>query len=182
MKRTLLNQWLLLAFASTCTSLHAEDSAPLPLCYPKAEIPAILATLDKNDDQLRIDSNKAVLIDNQTAEFTGPLQLTYRDTLLTAPMARVSKIDQSMFADGGISYYSSTLKVSSSSFSANLAANKVTMRDAEYRFISQAGRGYANEMSASDQGVTLSQATFSTCPARTATGCQNGTGLPSSNA
>jgi LPS-assembly protein len=170
MKRTLLNQWLLLAIAGTSTSgwahaaASASDTPPTQLCYPKADIPAILATLDKNDDQLRIESAKAELIDNQTAEFSGPLQLTYRDTLLTAPMARVSKIDQSMFADGGISYYSSALKVSSSSFSAQLAQNKVTMRDAEYRFISQAGRGYASEMSASDEGVVLNQATFSTCP------------------
>lgn len=170
MKRTLLNQCLLLAMASTSCSIwaaaaeSANKASAVQLCYPKADIPAILATLDKNDDQLRIESNKAELIDNQTAEFSGPLQLTYRDTLLTAPMARVSKIDQSMFADGGISYYSSALKVSSSSFSAQLAENKVTMRDAEYRFISQAGRGYASEMSASDEGVVLNQATFSTCP------------------
>ena len=64
MKRTLLNQWLLLALAGTCTSLQAEDTAPLQLCYPKADIPAIMATLDKNDDQLRIDSNKAELIES----------------------------------------------------------------------------------------------------------------------
>lgn len=184
MKRTLLNQWILLAIGGAVApwSVQADGSAhaneqvqanqpqpnvsaqPVQQCYPKPELPAALKNLDKNDEQLRIDSGRAELIGNQVAEFSDTVQLTYRDTLLTAPSARFSKLEQSMSADGGISYYSSMLKVSSSSFSARLAENKVTLQDAEYRFLGQAGRGYATEMSATDQQVALQDASFTTCP------------------
>lgn len=163
MKRTLLNQWILLAIGAAAP-WFSHATTPIMQCYPKPDVPPILASLNKNDNQLRIDSGRAELIGNQVAEFSDTVELTYRDTLLTAPSARFSKPEQSMSADGGISYYSAMLKVSSSSFSARLAENKVTLQDAEYRFLGQAGRGYAAQMSASDESVELNQASFTTCP------------------
>ncbi len=151
----------LLMFGLPGLALAAE---PVRQCYPTLTLPERLAQLDKNDNNLRIFSGKVRLNDNQSAVFSDGVELTHRDTLLSAPSATFSKAEQHMFADGGISYYSSQLKVSSSSFSARVNDNNATMTDADYRFISQAGRGYAKEMQASSEQVTLKEASFTTCP------------------
>ncbi|WP_430457049.1 LPS assembly protein LptD [Rheinheimera sp.] len=151
----------LLMFGLPGLALAAE---PVRQCYPTLTLPERLAQLDKNDNNLRIFSGKVRLNDNQSAVFSDGVELTHRDTLLSAPSATFSKAEQQMFADGGISYYSPQLKVSSSSFSARVNDNNATMTDADYRFISQAGRGYAKEMQASSEQVTLKEASFTTCP------------------
>ncbi len=151
----------LLIFGLPGLSLAAE---PVRQCYPSLSLPERLKQLDKNDNNLRIFSGKVSLNDNQSAVFSDGVELTHRDTLLSAPSATFSKTEQKMFADGGISYYSPQLKVSSSSFSARLDDNNATMADADYRFISQAGRGYAREMRASSEQVSLKEASFTTCP------------------
>jgi LPS-assembly protein len=168
MKRTVINQWVILAIAAMSTQVLAQEQtpvkAPVLQCYPTLTIPAAVSGLDKSDNRLRIDSDHAEILDNQTANFSGNVTLSFADTLLTAPNAHFSNAQQSMSADGGISYYNSMLKVSSSSFSAKMAENKVLLTDAEYRFLTQAGRGYASQLTASDRQVQLNQASFTTCP------------------
>lgn len=168
MKRTVINQWVLLAIVAMSASAQAQESAsataPVLQCYPALNVPAAFNQLDKSDTRLRIDSDSTQIIENKTANFAGNVTLSFADTLLTAPQAQFSNAEQSMSADGGINYYSSLLNVSSSSFSANLTNSQVSLRQANYRFISQAGRGYADELSASNRQVQLNNASFTTCP------------------
>lgn len=148
-----------------CSSFAAlAETAAGSACYPALQLPERLQTLDKNNDRLQISSGKVLLDDNQSAVFSQGVELAYRDTLLTAPTARFSKINEEMFADGGISYYNPQLKVSSSAFHAKLAENSALLTDADYRFIRQAGRGYAKELQANDKKLRLTDASFTTCP------------------
>lgn len=168
MKRTVINQWVILAIAAMSTQLLAQEQTPerqpVMQCYPTVAIPSAVRSLDKTDNRLRIDSDSATIVENQTASFAGNVTLSFADTLLTAPTAHFSHVEQSMSAHGGISYYNSMLRVSSSSFNAKMSENKVVLQDAEYRFLSQAGRGYASELRATDRQVQLHQASFTTCP------------------
>lgn len=164
MKYTVLHRMMILSFTGMPLASFASDIAPVLQCYPQIQLPERLATLNKNDDSVRIFSGSVDLVDNQSANFSNGVELTHRDTLLSAPSATFSKLDQTMFADGGISYYSPMLKVSSSSFRATMGNNSATLNDADYRFTRQAGRGYAQELTANDQQVDLVNASFTTCP------------------
>jgi len=143
MKYTVLHRMMILSFTGMPLTSFASDIAPVLQCYPQIQLP---------------------VVDNQSANFSNGVELTHRDTLLSAPSATFSKLDQTMFADGGISYYSPMLKVSSSSFRATMGNNSATLNDADYRFTRQAGRGYAQELTANDQQVDLVNASFTTCP------------------
>ena len=148
-----------------CSSFAAlAETAAGAQCYPALQLPARLSTLDKNNDQLQINSGSVQLDNNQSAVFSDGVELTYRDTMLLAPNARFSKISEEMFANGGISYYNPQLKVSSKSFQAQLANNTALLTDADYRFTRQAGRGFARELQAQDKQLRLSEASFTTCP------------------
>lgn len=144
---------------------HAE-TAPLAVCYQPLSVPPAFARLDPLNPTIRIRSDNVELIDSQMANFTGNVEISYRDTLLLAPTASFSSSQQSMAAHGGITYFNNSIQVSGSQFNANFSQDSAQLDDADYRFISQAGRGYARHLTASEQRLTLDQALFTTCPLR----------------
>jgi LPS-assembly protein len=146
-----------------CGQLQADEPV-IPMCYQPLVQPDELNTLDPNDNAVRINSDITDLSGNQTAVFNGNVEIIHRDTLLSAPSARFSRSEQSIFADGGIEYFNSSLKVSASSFNADTVNSVARITDAEYQFIAQAGRGYADTLFASPEQISLNQALFTTCP------------------
>ncbi|MCD1597212.1 LPS-assembly protein LptD [Rheinheimera aquimaris] len=148
---------------AACAIAYAE-AAPAEVCYIPVQQPAALASLNAADPTISIASDSVALSDNQNAQFNGNVEISYRDTLLLAPRASFSSISQTMTADGGLDYFNGTLQVSGSRFSADMQQNNARLDDASYRFLTQAGRGYAEHLTASEQQVLLDQALFTTCP------------------
>lgn len=134
------------------------------MCYQPLTQPAVLSDLDPDDNSVRIISDSADLRGEQMALFNGNVEIIHRDTLLTAPSARFSRNEQRLFADGGIEYFDSSLKVSASSFIADTNDNTAAISNAHYQFIAQAGRGYAERLQASPAQIRLDKALFTTCP------------------
>ena len=140
------------------------DTLPTAMCYIPMQPPAALGQLDITDPTIRISSDHVDLTENQQAQFSGNVEISYRDTLLQAPQAHFSSNTNTMLASGGLNYYNSALQVSGSQFQASLADNSAKLDDASYRFLTQAGRGYAKYLTASERQVLLDQALFTTCP------------------
>lgn len=146
-------------------SIHAlADEPVLQQCFIPAPPPLSLSSLDPADDSLRIRSRQVELYDNQTARFSGGVEIIHRDTLLSAPQAYFSRNTQSMSAEGGIQYFNADMQVKGSNFQASLLDNKAILSDASYQFSTQAGRGFASSLTATEQQVILNQAYFTTCP------------------
>ena len=143
--------------------VYAETDLP-GVCYIPEQPPAAWSELNADDATIRISSDAVNLSNNQQAEFNGQVEISYRDTLLLAPKAHFSSDTQTMLADGGIKYFNSELQVSGSKFTADMTSGKAKLDDASYRFLTQAGRGYATELTASEQQVNLDRALFTTCP------------------
>ena len=152
-----------LPVVSASTLAYAESDLP-GVCYIAEAPPAAWSKLNADDARIRISSDAVNLSNNQQAEFSGQVEISYRDTLLLAPKAQFSSTNQTMHADGGITYFNSELQVSGSKFSADMTSSAAKLDDASYRFLTQAGRGYANELTASEQQVKLERALFTTCP------------------
>ncbi|KKO44893.1 organic solvent tolerance protein [Arsukibacterium ikkense] len=146
-------------------SCQLQASEPvIQMCYQPLTQPAVLKSLDPANNTVQISSDSADLSGNQTALFNGNVEIIHRDTLLTAPSARFSRNEQRIFADGGIEYFDSSLKVSAREFSADTLNSQAQIGGAHYQFIAQAGRGYADTLLASPQRINLNQALFTTCP------------------
>tara|TARA_R110002126_G_scaffold75469_34_gene188489 strand:- start:761 stop:3019 length:2259 start_codon:yes stop_codon:yes gene_type:complete len=146
-----------------CWQLQADEPV-IKMCYQPLTQPPELKNLNPTDNSVRISSNLADLSGNHTALFSGDVRITYRDTLLSAPDARVSRDEQRIVAEGGIEYFNSSLKVSASEFNADTINDVARISDANYQFLAQAGRGYARTLFASPQRITLNNALFTTCP------------------
>lgn len=162
MKQGLTAHYFILTIVAAPAAI--AGSLPINMCYQPLEQPDVLSTLNANDATVRIFSDVVALTENQSASFNGDVQITYRDTLLSAPHADFNRQQQRVFADGGIEYFNTNLKISGSQFSANLDENEATLEDASYHFLSQAGRGYAQQLKASEQQILLNDAHFTTCP------------------
>jgi LPS-assembly protein len=152
-----------LLVVTACPTAFAETALP-GVCYLPSQPPLAYTTLNADDPAIRISSDNVDLADNQRAEFNGKVEISYRDTLLLAPKASFSSVTQSMQAEGGIDYFNNALQVSGSRFSADMQQNTARLDDANYRFLSQAGRGYAQVLTATEQQVLLNKALFTTCP------------------
>ncbi len=143
--------------------LSAQQTASAT-CYQPLQLPDVLSELNSTDNRIRIFSDQVQLRENQSADFFGQVQILHRDTLLQAPNARYDTASQTLRADGGIEYYNTDLSVSSQYFEAKLAESQITLGNARYQFVSQAGRGEASAMIASDKALVLREAVFTTCP------------------
>jgi LPS-assembly protein len=148
---------------AVCFDSHAQ-TPPTAMCYAPVQPPAAFNQLNAKDPAIRISSDNVNLSGNQTAEFIGNVEISFRDTLLIAPKANFSSSQQTVLAAGGIEYFNSAIQVSGSEFSADLNNDKASLSDANYRFLAQAGRGYAAELTATEQLLTLDSALFTTCP------------------
>ncbi|MDP5459712.1 LPS-assembly protein LptD [Alishewanella sp. SMS8] len=142
------------------------NAAPLAsqTCQQPVQLPDILKDLNGQDSRIRIFSDNVDLQENQSAEFSGKVQILHRDTLLQAPKASYDTRAQTLRADGGIEYFNPALSVSSQFFEADISQNRVTLGDARYQFVENAGRGEASAMVASNEALVLRQAVFTTCP------------------
>lgn len=155
--------YLYLPLVATCSQVFAEQSSA-NICYQPIILPDAVAQLNINNPAININSNTIALSNNQTAHFSGQVEISYRDTLLIAPNASFNRLAQSLTAEGGIAYFNTNITVNGSSFAADLANDSAILADAQYQFISQAGRGYAQQLQASSQGLSLNSALFTTCP------------------
>lgn len=149
--------------AMSAPYVQAEQPA-IQTCFQPMQVPDVLQSLNSDDPRIRIYSDQATLKEAQSAEFAGKVQILHKDTLLQAPRAYYSPVEQTLLADGGIEYFNSDLYVSSNYFKADLNANKATLGEARYQFIAQAGRGEAATLQASEQQISLNKALFTTCP------------------
>jgi LPS-assembly protein len=152
-----------LSVVTACSLAYAETENPA-MCYLPVQLPAAFASLNVNNPAISIASDNVDLSDNQQAQFSGNVAISYRDTLLLAPRANFNSNTRTMNADGGLDYYNNALQVSGSNFAADLQQNTARLDDASYRFLTQAGRGYAQNLTATNQQVILNNALFTTCP------------------
>lgn len=157
----------LISFFFVCsiatTNVYA-DSVRIDSCYPPTIQAMPLILQDPQNAQVHIDSDGLHLNANEQASFYGNVQMSYRDTILHAPKATLSQLEQVVIADGGISYFSPFLTGRSERFEANLHTSHAELFIADYQLTEQAGRGAAKSLVASEASLQLRQASFTACP------------------
>lgn len=164
MKYKALYQLILISMSGAAIADEGTTSAPIRQCYVAPELPARYQQLDRNDNRLQIFSGDVDMLENKLAQFSSGVELTHRDTYLSANGALFDKLQQKFTADGGIDYYNSLIHVSSRTFEADYQQGSVALEDAQYRFIHQAGRGNANRLAVANRELVLQNAFFTSCP------------------
>ena len=103
-------------------------------------------TLGKGSDETQITSDSAeVSRENKEARFSGNVVVTKGDQLLEADRITYNNRDETIDADGSVFYQSPGLLVSGNSARMDMAENKGSLKDAEYRLPKRRGRGSASQ-------------------------------------
>lgn len=164
MNQTRIHKLVLLALGLPAVALANEPAVPVAACYMPVSTPSGFEQLQSTDNRLKVTSDRIRMRQDQIAVIEGGIQMSHRATMMTAQYAEMNQQEQTLRATGGIEYFSTGLKVSSQDFSASLKNNTMSLGQADYRFLNQSGRGFAAQLQASDSNITLSDATFTTCP------------------
>ena len=124
------------------------DNDPLPL----------------NQRPISINSNRIYSIDNKLS-FEGDVELTQGIKTLKADKLTYSQDDQTASAQGNINLVTGDITLNSDSIETQLSNDQTTMKQVDYQFHGQGGRGNAEQIY--DNGANfyeLNSSSYSACP------------------
>ncbi|MGO2010823.1 MAG: LPS assembly protein LptD [Pseudoalteromonas sp.] len=114
-----------------------------------------------------IQSDDIELLGDQSAEFTGNVDINTLTMSLSAQSALVDKQRGLLNATGPITYRDLVSEVNSAGLNADLNNSEVSLLGADYKLTQQQGRGGAEKLTVNNSGLDLLNASFTTCPSET---------------
>lgn len=114
-----------------------------------------------------IQSDDIELLGDQSAEFTGNVDINTLTMSLSAQSALVDKQRGLLNATGPITYRDLVSEVNSAGLNTDLNNSEVSLLGADYKLTQQQGRGGAEKLTVNNSGLDLLNASFTTCPSET---------------
>lgn len=109
-----------------------------------------------------IQSDDIELLGDQSAEFTGNVDINTLTMSLSAQSALVDKQRGLLNATGPITYRDLVSEVNSAGLNADLNNSEVSLLGADYKLTQQQGRGGAEKLTVNNSGLDLLNASFTT--------------------
>lgn len=115
--------------------------------------------------QIRVSSERAELISDQRASFSGRVNVVSDSSIITANSATVFNNGERLIAEGQVSYQDALLNVASENLNVNSSNRSLDMNETQYELTAFGGRGEAESINIKAQeGVRLQGVSFTTCP------------------
>ena len=147
------------SFANTTDFIPAQCYSPALVTVPDYAITSSLT------DVVQVLADSANIVTNQTADFSGDVQIISQDTNIFAQQAQVKNNGLQVLASGDVSFISPQIKVLSEKIELDTQDAAFAMTAAKYQLGSLAGRGNAENIRLSSaQGIVLDEVSFTTCP------------------
>ncbi|WP_462150785.1 LPS assembly protein LptD [Pseudoalteromonas xiamenensis] len=114
-----------------------------------------------------IQADDVELQGTQSAEFNGNVDINTSKMTLQAYSALIDKQQGLLHASGPLEYQDKFTQVYSAGLFANLNENAIQLLGADYQLSNQMGHGGAEKLSINENGLSLENSTFTTCPGET---------------
>ncbi len=144
-----------------------QSAAPFKLCPAHLYQPKYgVFAPDPNHQAgtIKISSDDIEVINNQSAEFVGNVQIKNRHMQLTASSALIDRQIGLLNANGPVVFQNQTSEVTSQGLMADLSQSEIALLGAEYRLVGQLGRGQADKLAIMENTLLLDDASYTTCP------------------
>ena len=158
----------------TPPSFSLADNQPMPnarqqftaQCYSPALVTVPEYAITSSPiDVVQVVADAANIVTNQTADFSGDVQIINQDTNIFAQQAQVNNNGLQVLATGDVSFISPQIKVLSEKIELDTQNAAFAMTSAQYQLGSLAGRGDAENIRLSAaEGIVLDEVSFTTCP------------------
>ena len=113
---------------------------------------------------IEIVADDVELIGQDSAQFVGDVDISTNTMSLSAQSALIDKQQGLLNAKGPLTYQDGVAIVSSRGLKASLDDSNINLLGADYKLAQQQGRGGAEQLQVSEQGLFLTNASFTTCP------------------
>jgi LPS-assembly protein len=156
-----------LTFATQATAEESINSFYSPFSQCQVDIPEAEAADETPLSQLPvvIEAGYAHAQMGVQASFRDGVELNQGDRHLKAEQAVVDQQNNTLTADGSISYSDNLISVESEQLSADLLSRRASLANAQYQLHGLQGRGEASNLQISDkQNVSLEKAVYTGCP------------------
>ncbi|MFY8274330.1 LPS assembly protein LptD [Pseudoalteromonas sp. SSDWG2] len=137
----------------TAISHCLDDARPAPWYAPNLPFGVI-----------EIVADDVELIGQDSAQFTGDVDISSKNMSLSAQSALIDKQQGLLNAKGPLTYQNGTAIITSRGLNASLNDSNITLLGADYKLTQQQGRGGAEQLRVSEEGLFLNNASFTTCP------------------
>jgi LPS-assembly protein len=116
-------------------------------------------------NQIKVQANRAEIIENKVALFTGNVDIVSNAAYIHAAKAQINENGKQVIAEGNVSYQDAQLKVASDSASLDSDSQSFNMLNTKYQLTGFVGRGAADAINVSaEKGLSLQKVSFTTCP------------------
>ncbi|MEM0513998.1 LPS assembly protein LptD [Pseudoalteromonas sp. YIC-827] len=141
----------------------APEPGDIPHCFAAVR-PAPWQAPDLPFGVIEIVADDVELIGQASAQFEGDVDISSSTMTLNARSALIDKQQGLLNAQGPLTYRDGVAIITSRGLNASLDDSSIKLLAADYQLTEQQGRGGAEQLQVSQEALTLSNASFTTCP------------------
>ncbi|WP_233999489.1 LPS assembly protein LptD [Pseudoalteromonas sp. T1lg22] len=141
----------------------APEPGEIPHCFAAVR-PAPWQAPDLPFGVIEIVADDVELIGQASAQFDGDVDISSSTMTLNARSALIDKQQGLLNAQGPLTYRDGVAIITSRGLNASLDDSNIKLLAADYQLTEQQGRGGAEQLEVSQEALTLSNASFTTCP------------------
>ncbi|TKB46925.1 LPS assembly protein LptD [Thalassotalea mangrovi] len=150
--------------------VSAQDSADASLSgeliqCPLPQVVPIELKEDLSDsyDSIVIESKTSETVADQATKFSGGVTLAYQDKRILAEEILIDRDAGKIRTSGDTRFQDGNITIQSAQLEADNNQNSVIMSNSNYQLGLSPGRGAAEQLNITEQGVTLEHASFTSC-------------------
>ncbi|WP_394175517.1 LPS assembly protein LptD [Thalassotalea litorea] len=141
------------------TTAGAFIQCPLPEVVPIE----LREDLSQRFDAIVIESRNTQTIAEQATKFSGGVKLAYEDKRIVADEITIDRGAGKIRTSGDTRFQDGNITIQSSQLEADNSNNSVVMSNSNYQLGLSPGRGAAEQLKITEQGVSLEEASFTSC-------------------
>ncbi len=148
-------------------ALAAQEDTPITENSQCQVVPPEYIRLDNPQeigfDDIQIESKKTIIDKDRNTRFIGAVKLSSQENKVQADEIRVDRVDGSIESKGQTRFQNPTITIDAQNLTGNNLRKQVVMQGSKYRLNEAPGKGSADELKISRQGVILSGSTYTSC-------------------
>ena len=118
-----------------------------------------------NSAPVKVEANTLQAINGDKAQYLGNVVVTQGNKRITADTVTLHEKENTVIAEGGVSFNDGQVKASSSRVTSNIADDTFALENTEYEFLCQQGRGSAEYIAKTGQHLYyLEDGSITSCP------------------
>ncbi|WP_371376251.1 LPS-assembly protein LptD [Thalassotalea aquiviva] len=117
----------------------------------------------RGDDEIWIESDKAVIENNKNTRFSGNVKMANGQNIIQTDEIFIDRVANQISSKGNTQFQSDTITINADNLHANNDTKQIVMSGTEYRLNNAPGKGGAKRLEINEKGLSLAGASYTAC-------------------